>query len=503
MARSRSTVAFSLAVLGNLIPVIWFTFLPTRDGPAHAFNAGLIRSLIAGQADVAATIVRWNPSPVPNWLGHAFMALVGAVVGPFVAERLLLATIVLSWPLALRYALRSLTRVETGLEFLAIPLVWGTHLHWGFYNFLLGVSAYLVSSGYWFRHRGAVGGRQLVCWSAMLIATYLASAQAVIQTIAFAVLVTLFMDRSVRARAGRATVVAAVPATCLFALFVLFRPHVDEPPTAFPSARWAAASLFRLDIMRGVDSTDRWVTPVAALALGVLIGIVCVRRWRESRPTLVWILALGITADIAALFLAPTTGGGGTLLTPRQAVFTVLMIVLCLGADPARLPAWSTIAGVSVALALTLHVCRWPFYARYDAAMRDFLEGAPVMPDGQVLFAAPLDCDHPGPDPESSLPCLSGHAGAYVALARHAVLANDYELQTGHFPLVASQPVHDGRHSWAGGRALDAVLLWRGSLDDRRRVARQLFASRPVACEIESGSSVPTTLFLADCAAQR
>jgi hypothetical protein len=233
-------------------------------------------------------------------------------------------------------------------------------------------------------------------------------------------------------------------------------------------------------------------------AVGNLAPVACLTRWQESRPALVWILALGVALDVAVLFLAPTSGGGGTLLTPRQALFTVLLLALCLAADPARLPAWWTIAVVSILLTAALHVSRWPFYIRYDAAMRDFIGGTPWMQRGQLLFAAPLDCDHPGPDPTSAAPCLSGHAGAYAALVRHAVLVNDYELQTGHFPLVA---IDDGVYARAGGRPVDAVLLWRGTLDDRRRAARRLLGARPIPCEVESRASVvPATLFLARCA---
>src|SRR5690348_12589709 len=64
---SRHAVVLTLVSLANLAPVIWFGFLPTRDGPAHAFNADLIRSLWAGHVDAVAGLVRWNPSPVPNW----------------------------------------------------------------------------------------------------------------------------------------------------------------------------------------------------------------------------------------------------------------------------------------------------------------------------------------------------------------------------------------------------------------------------------------------------
>jgi hypothetical protein len=40
------TLLFAAAVALNLAPILWFIYLPTRDGPAHAMNARLVRMLV-------------------------------------------------------------------------------------------------------------------------------------------------------------------------------------------------------------------------------------------------------------------------------------------------------------------------------------------------------------------------------------------------------------------------------------------------------------------------
>lgn len=501
-SRRALAVLFVAAALANLAPVVRFAFLPTRDGPAHTFSAALIRSLLAGDAGPAASFVRWNPAPVPNWLGHAVLVVSGEVVGPWLAERFLIALIVVSLPFALKYAVRAITPEPTGLEFIALPLVWGTHLHWGFYNFCLGLTLYLVSVGYWLRHRADLGTPQLVRWAALLALAYFASALALLHAICtVAILALLDTDREARRRIAVRTALAMAPAAALMAAFVVLQPSGPRPTTTFPSALWAAASLVRLDILRAVDPDDHGVAAVIAVAFWCLVAWALLRPGWAAWSRLRWVLLVVVAFDVCVLFGAPTTLGGGTLLTPRQAFFVVQAVVLCLAADPRRLAHPLAIAAVAILLTVALHMSRWNFYADYDRAMREFVAAGPAAVTGQIMFAAPVGGgENPGRDPQSGGIRLSDHAGAYIAIARGAVLVNQYELLTTHFPLVARRIVGDGSLARAAGdRPLAAVLLWHGSTEEKERLAVGLLGQPGGDCRTEEASVNATTLFRTDC----
>ena len=489
----RLAATFAAAVALNVAPILWFTYLPPRDGPAHALNAQLVRTLLAGTAGPVAGVVGWNPAPVPNWLGHAIMAAAGVVVSAFEAERLLQILIVVSLPLALRYALRASTATTTGLEFLALPLAWGGQLHWGFYNFALSLSCFLVSVGYWLRHRQHLDARTLVIWSLLLVTTYFAGAQALLHTGLVVGVVALFERRPSVSRQLAITAAAAVPAVALFVAFTLFRPHVAEPETAYPAISWAAANLFRLDVLRGVDG-DRWITAAMALAFGVLAVRWCLRSIAR-RSLLEWALTIAFAIEVVLVFAAPTTVGGGTLLTPREAVFSLLTLILCFGVDPDWLPRPALLAAVTALLTVALHASHVRFYGQYDRSMREFVDGAPAAITGGMLLAEPLDCEHPAMDAESGTVCLSSHAGAYAALARDAVLVNDYEVQTAHFPLRVTLPIEGGIPVRADrSRLVDTVMLWRGTVDARRARAVAVL-NGAVGCEIHYGRLIPVSVF--------
>ncbi len=479
MSRRWLDRVFLAAVIANLAPVLWFRFLPARDGAAHALSAEWIRDLLLGHAAAVEAFAAWNAAPVPNWLGHAFMALAGAVIGPWAAERLLVGVIVVALPLSVRYALRSVTPHSTGLEFLALPLIWGTHLHWGFYNFCISLSVYLVCVGYWWRHRHELSPGRAAAWALLLVVTYFSSILALMHVFASVGLLWLF-EPAGRWRLARSTIAASIPAMTLWLLFVVLEPVGPRLPTAFPPPLWAAASLLRLDILRSGDPSDHRVILLAASAFWCLVACWLVRgpgflSSPASRPWLALLLF-----DVAVLFLAPSTIGGGTLLTPRQAVFAFFAVTLWLASQSDRLPGPALIAGVAVCLTIGMHASRWTGYASYDGAVRTLIAASPETLGGHTLVTISLD-DQPG-----EVVSPTAHAGPYVALARGALHVNQYELVTTHFPLVARKLVGTERTLRASvDRPLDAVLVWGSSLANVTRVGLQLLDDGTGTCRLE------------------
>ena len=482
---------FLAAVAANLAPVLWFPFLPTRDGPAHVLGATWIRELVAGHALAVDGLVAWNPAPVPNWFGHAFMALAGAFVGPWVAERLLLALIVVALPLSLRYALRSVTAQPTGLEFLALPLVWGTHLHWGFYNFCVSLAAYLVCVGYWWRHRGDLATRHLTVWALLLVVTYFSSILALVHVLASVAMLAVF-EPAQRLRAVRLTLAAAVPAMTLWVLFVVLEPVGPRMPTTFPAPLWAAANLVRLDILRSGQASDHGAALVAACAAWALVAYWVLRRPLFVKAAASWPWLALVLLDVCVLFLAPTSIGGGTLLTPRQAVFAVFAMVLWMASQSNRLPNAAVVGGVAICLTLGMHASRWAHYGSYSQAVQTLIDGSPNSLAGRALFATALDDglrDQNGVWP-------TAHAGAYVAVARGAMLVNQYELLTSHFPLIATRITGVNTTLRAeGDRHVEAVLLWGGSEDAMMRVGSQLLGEGTGDCRLAFDTIGPARLF--------
>jgi hypothetical protein len=129
--------------------------------------------------------------------------------------------------------------------------------------------------------------------------------------------------------------------------------------------------------------------------------------------------------------------------------------------------------------------------------MEEFVAGAPAVITGGMVVAEPLDCVHPAIDAATGTVCLSSNAGAYVAMLRDAVLLNNYELRTAHFPLRSRLPISGDESARAdNGRLADSVMLWRGTPEARRARANTVLKGS-IGCEIHYGRLVPVSVFTA------
>ena len=163
---SRSTVGIAatallfvaLAVL--LDGPIWLVKLvPTQDGPVHLAQADLIARFGWGGTleGPAATFYQWNSRIEPNSAIYLLLAgLIRLTGDALIANSLFLTLYGLLW-IAAAFAV---SRAETERPLLPIllllPLAFGVFIHWGFYNFSLGVPMFLLFASYW----RSVGGRR-------------------------------------------------------------------------------------------------------------------------------------------------------------------------------------------------------------------------------------------------------------------------------------------------------------------------------------------------------
>ena len=163
---SRSTVgiaatALLFVVLAALLdgPIWLVKLVPTQDGPVHLAQADLIARFGWGGTleGPAATFYQWNSRIEPNSAIYLLLAgLIRLTGDALIANSLFLTLYGLLW-IAAAFAV---SRAETERPLLPIllllPLAFGVFIHWGFYNFSLGVPMFLLFASYW----RSVGGRR-------------------------------------------------------------------------------------------------------------------------------------------------------------------------------------------------------------------------------------------------------------------------------------------------------------------------------------------------------
>ncbi|HEU5115764.1 MAG TPA: hypothetical protein VFT74_03735, partial [Isosphaeraceae bacterium] len=165
----------ALVLLPPLVAIWAFPWFVTQDGPAHIYNAVILRTSLddATSPYQAAYDVHWEP--LPNWAGH--LALMGllSVLDPRDADRAMMSlTLVGLAASTLWLRLRVVGPRSPALGAFWAALV-AMNLTWffGFYSFLLGSCLFAVTLGVWWPERDRLGPRSALGLSILLALGYL------------------------------------------------------------------------------------------------------------------------------------------------------------------------------------------------------------------------------------------------------------------------------------------------------------------------------------------
>ena len=138
-------LVFYFIVFLHCLPVLLLKFFITHDGPAHVYNAVLIKSLLFGEDALANNFYLLRSFPEPNWIGHAGMVLMSFVMSPVTAERILLLSYIILLPVLFRRLIRLTNSGSPLLSYLIIPFIYSYVFYGGLYNFMLGIPLLLFA----------------------------------------------------------------------------------------------------------------------------------------------------------------------------------------------------------------------------------------------------------------------------------------------------------------------------------------------------------------------
>ena len=131
---------FYFIVLLFASPLLFQSYFPTNDGPAHLYNAHLILEHLGGNSTFISQLFEFNSHVEPNWIGHFLFVLFDFFFSSSVSERIIVALCMISLPISIRFFCTSTLNGKTYPAYLAIPFAYNFILVLGFYNFCLGLS---------------------------------------------------------------------------------------------------------------------------------------------------------------------------------------------------------------------------------------------------------------------------------------------------------------------------------------------------------------------------
>jgi hypothetical protein len=377
-----------------------------------------------------------NREAIPNWFVFFLLADVLRFLSLPVAEKVLLSAYVILLPLSARYALRAVRPGAGFLAFLSFPFVYNFLLNMGFYNFCFSLAAFLLSLGYWLRHRGRLGIGRTAVLALLILWTYFC--HPVTLAVLAGTLLTLASWRALRLRSPKgllAPLLGSAPAVVLLLSFLQDRIGGRVSDMTFAAKARQLAGLYSL-----VSLDTRLVA--FSIALSLLLGLLTIaaltRRFHRRRLLPGDGLLLACIALVGVYFLAPNEMGQGGFVTHRLNLFPFLVLILWLGTFSFPEAIRTAIRSAGIAISLGFLAAMFSIWAALGAYLSDILTAAPHLQPRSTLLT--LSCSNAGRDDDGTdltfrtWPFV--HAGSLLAARVPLVDLSLYEAHEDYFPLT-------------------------------------------------------------------
>jgi hypothetical protein len=336
-------------------PVWLVKLVPTQDGPVHLAQADLIARFGWGGAlaEPAATFYQWNPRIEPNSAIYLLLAgLIRLTGDPLLAHTLFLSLYGVLWIAAAFAVCRSESERPILPILLLLPLAFGVFIHWGFYNFALGVPLFLLFAGFRRRLKERRDTTAFVITAALLAALCLTHLTAVVA--ACLLLAADGLARALRtfekSGARSATrqlladaiwsVGAALPALLVTASFLLAYHAI--PGEAASSDGGVIQILRRIAAATYLFSFTWWEVMALAPLLAALAIAAAGAARRLGSGDLTWPIFLALVVLLSLLDLKT----GAASLSERLAPFSWIAVVMAVAS---RQPAPALVRTLCVA----------------------------------------------------------------------------------------------------------------------------------------------------------
>ncbi len=333
------TLLFAALVVLLDGPLWLVKLVPTQDGPVHLAQADLIARFGWGGAlqEPAASFYQWNPRIEPN--SAIYLLLAGLI--RLTGDALLANTVFLSlYGLLWIAAAFAISRAETERPILPVllllPLAFGVFIHWGFYNYALGVPLFLLFAGFWRKARQHRNATTFITTALFLLALCLTHITAVVAACLLLAADGLAGALQTRHRAGfraaaRQLIVdgawaaaAALPVLLITVSFLTAYQHI--PGEAAGTDSGLMQILRRIVAATYLFSFTWWeIVAMAPLLAALLVaGVAALPRIKSGDLT--WPIFFGLVVMLSLLNLKTGTAS----LSERLAPFTWIAAVMAI-----------------------------------------------------------------------------------------------------------------------------------------------------------------------------
>jgi|GEM_PF-2282678 hypothetical protein len=428
-ALSKEEILFRIFLFIHLLPVLSLTPFVTLDGPAHLFNATLIRQLITGSSANASSFLMFNPVLEPNWIGHAFMALLLGFLPPLMVEKIVLTLILLLTAIGYRKLILKLDASNGWLSWSVFPFLCNFVFCLGFFNFSIGFALLPFVLVWWLNNKeNGLTIKNIA--SGLLLMTILFFSHLVMFLYAGFCMGLLSLNQFSKSRIKEISneiiqlLIISSPGLILTILFGInsgaagYRGEVSYLPWSDLLTQIKDARMF---IFYDYDKEKVYTIFFTFLIVSTTIISLFKRAINRYQFTMLLI----VISSLIMIFTIPDSLASGGIVSVR--IIQLFFVCWCLWLATLRMPKWLSAAfGIgSLAFSLFMIYIHYPVQKSLSEDARHYCDAAKNFSSKDLV--APLNY---------SPNWLHANMGSYMGAISGAFILDNYEPTQGHFPLI-------------------------------------------------------------------
>jgi hypothetical protein len=422
---------FRIILFIHLLPILLLTPFVTLDGPAHLYNAVLIRELIGTQFyDVITNqnfFLQFNAFPEPNWTGHLVMSLLTFILPVLMVEKVMLLTIVLLTAFGYRKLFHSFQSIVSLNSWMLFPFLFNFVFCLGFINYSIAVALFPFALSWWIKNRNDYSFKNILIGFGWLALIYFSHLVLFLFTVLAMGLYTLSHWRKLHAacwKESRLLLSFSLPWMLFSGLFVWlsgangYRGEVSYLPFSDLVQQIAESRIF---IVYNYDDENGLTVIYSFFILLALVWTIFERK-RINFQLFPFLLVL---ISLLMIFILPDSLASGGILSIRIIQLFFLCLIFCLASMESSNIKSYAMAIFSVGFSCMMMLHHYPTQKGLSDDAQSFIHAGHSLNKQSLVI--PLNYS---PNWMHSNMC------SYMGAVSKAMVLDNYEPTQGHFPLV-------------------------------------------------------------------
>ncbi len=442
---------------------IWLPdYYLTGDGPCHLYNAQILHDILSGNnRDFYSRFFDIVGRPNPNWMSHLLLAGLLYVVKGVVAEKILLTGYVILFVSGFSRLLKRLDADNSYWQLVVFAFVFHYVLAKGFYNFSISVALLFWMIDWWLRVLDKISYGSVIAFFIVVCLTFFAHPVAFVfgAFCCAALTVSALWNKQHTMmpllKYSGLLIGCILPCSLFMIWFAADEAH--EGTVVLHVAKYKVLEFADFNCLVNLTVTEVW--PVRLLWLVLVVGFIyaLIIRMKSNAGLHKYdgFLAAMLFAGFLYFFF-PDKLFGGSLFVVRAQYLWGLFMVCAIGY---MLPAGWVKNGIGLLFLVCfigLSVVRMACLKEANAGLKDLLSARQYIKPNSVVL--PLDFAPGGLDMKGNIIAdrnwIFSHAAQYMALNQPLIMMDNYEANTGYFPLI-----------WKGGVNPYLHLCQHGSIE--------------------------------------